>query len=155
MESHLADIAVSGRNEEPVSELMTAHELSMFQNAPEDELVDLAVDLDVPVPEEINLGGLLDACVRSLADLGKREGLPFSDYDKEDLLALSEAELRAISVLNGVDTIEDETKRVPLTIKNGKKIYKMWRKTRSKSQIPMYLPMLLPALARHLVSESD
>jgi len=154
MECLLADIAVSGRNEEPVSELMTAHELSMFQNAPEGELVDLAVDLDVPVPEEINLGGLLDACVRSLAGLGKREGLPLSDYDKEDLLALSEAELRAISMLNGVDTLDNESMRVPLTIKSGKKIYKMWRKTRPKSQIPMYLPMLLAALARHLVSEA-
>lgn len=154
MECLLADIAVSGRNEEPVSELMTDHELSMFRNAPEDELVDLAVDLDVPVPEEINIGGLLDACVRNLADLGKREGLPLSDYDKDDLMALSEAQLRAISTLNGVDAIEDESKRVPLTIKSGKKIYKMWRKTRPKSQIPMYLPMLLSALARHLVSEA-
>jgi hypothetical protein len=137
-----------------VSELMTVHELSMFRNAPEDELVDLAVDLDVPVPEEINLGGLLDACVRNLAALGKREGLPLSDYDQDDLMALSEAELRAISTLNGVDAIEDESKRVLLTIKSGKKIYKMWRKTRPKSQIPMYLPMLLSALARHLVSEA-
>jgi hypothetical protein len=154
MECLLADIAASGRNEESVSELLTAHELSMFRNAPEDELVDLAVDLDVPVPEEINLSGLLDACLRNLADLGKREGLPLSDYDKDDLLALSEAELRAISTLNGVDVLEDESSRVPLTIKSGKKIYKMWRKTRPKSQIPMYLPMLLAALARHLVSES-
>ena len=59
----------------------------MFQNAPEDELVDLAIDLDVPVPAGIDLAGLLDAVVRNLADLAQREGLPFSPYDKEDLEA--------------------------------------------------------------------
>ena len=61
----------------------------MFQNAPEDDLVDLAIDLDVPVPEEIDLAGMLDSVVRNLADLGKREGLPFSRYDQEDLEQLT------------------------------------------------------------------
>ena len=61
-----------------MSELLTPHELSMFQNAPEDELVDLAIDLDVPVPAEIDLGGLLDAVVRNLADLAQREDWPVS-----------------------------------------------------------------------------
>ncbi len=136
-----------------MSKLLTPHELSMFQNAPEDELVDLAIDLDVPVPAEINLGGLLDAVVRNLADLAQREGLPFSPYDKEDLEGLAEHELRAIAELNGVDSSGDGAKQIQGLMKTGKKVYKVYKKTRPKSQIPMYLPMLLPALARYLVAQ--
>ena len=135
-----------------MSELLTPHELTMFQQAPEEELVDLAIDLDVPVPEEIDRSGLLDACVRSLAVLGAREGLPFSDYDKDDLEDLGEWELNAIAALNGVDANLDKPKKVQLLLKTGKKKYKVWRKTRPQSQIPIYLPMLLAPLARHLVA---
>lgn len=138
-----------------MSELLTPHELSMFQNAPEDELVDLAIDLDVPVPAEIDLGGLLDAVVRNLADLAKREGLPFSSYDNDDLEALAEHELRAIAELNGVDVNADSARQIQGLLKTGKKVYKTYRKTRPKSQIPMYLPMLLSALARYLVAQKS
>jgi hypothetical protein len=126
----------------------------MFRNAPEDELVDLAIDLDVPVPEEIDLSGLLDAVVRNLADLGQREGLPYSAYDKDDLEALNTDQLRAIAKLNGVNPVLAPEEQVMALLKTGKKIYKSYRKTRPKSQIPMYLPMLLAALARHLVAQS-
>ncbi len=149
----LSHHAVSSRTEETVSELLTPHELSMFQNAPEDELVDLAIDLDVPVPAEIDLGGLLDAVVRNLASLAQREGLPFSAYDEDDLKALGEYELRAIAELNGVDINTDGPRQIQGLLKTGKKVYKTYRKTRPKSQIPMYLPMLLAALARYLVSQ--
>lgn len=138
-----------------MSELLTPHELSMFQNAPEDELVDLAIDLDVPVPAEIDLGGLLDAVVRNLADLAQREGLPFSPYDHDDLEALAEHELRAIAELNGVDVNADSARQIQGLLKTGKKVYKTYRKTRPKSQIPMYLPMLLSALARYLVAQKS
>lgn len=135
-----------------MSELLTPNELAMFEHAPEDELVDLAIDLDVPVPAEIDRSGLLDACVRSLADLGEREGLPFSDYDRADLEELREYEFNAIAALNGVNPDLDKTKKVQLLLKSGKKRYKVWRKTRIKSQIPIYLPMLLAPLARYLVA---
>ena len=138
-----------------MSELLTPHELSMFQNAPEDELVDLAIDLDVPVPAEIDLGGLLDAVVRNLADLAQREGLPFSTYDRDDLQALEEHELRAIAELNGVDVGMGSARQIQGLLKTGKKVYKTYRKTRPKSQIPMYLPMLLSALARYLVAQKS
>ena len=136
-----------------MSELLTPHELSMFQNAPEDEIVDLAIDLDVPVPEEIDLGGLLDSVVRNLAELAEREGLPFSPYDQEDLVALAEHELRAIASLNGLDESLDRARLIQGLLKSGKKVYKIYKKTRPKSQIPMYLPMLLSALARYLVTQ--
>ena len=138
-----------------MSELLTPDELTMFAQAPEDELVDLAIDLDVPVPAEIDRAGLLSACVRNLADLGEREGLPFSDYDKDDLEELGDYELNAIAALNGIDGNLEKQKKVQLLLKKGKKIYKIWRKARPKSQIPIYLPMLLPALARYLVASKS
>jgi hypothetical protein len=138
-----------------MSILLTPEEMSMFRNAPEDELVDLAVDLDIPVPEEIDLVGLLDAVVRSLAALGQREGLPYSPYDEGDLEALAPAELGAIAKLNGIPADTEPKMQVTALLKTGKKIYKQYRKTRPKSQIPMYLPMLLAPLARHLVGQSD
>ena len=138
-----------------MSELLTPEELSMFQNVPEDELVDLAIDLDVPVPEEIDLEGMLSAVVRNLASLGQREGLPFSRYDREDLEQLGELERGAIAKLNGVDPNAKASVQISGLLKTGQKIYKMYRKTRPKSQIPMYLPMLLNPLAHHLVRGAD
>ena len=127
----------------------------MFQNVPEDELVDLAIDLDVPVPEEIDLEGMLSQVVQNLASLGEREGLPFSRYDKEDLEQLSDEERNAIARLNGVDPNASASAQIAGLLKTGGKIYKLYRKTKPKSQIPMYLPMLLGPLARHLVDGSS
>ena len=135
-------------------DLLTPTELAMFEHAPEDELVDLAIDLDVPVPAEIDRTGLLNACVKNLADLGEREGLPFSDYDRSDLEELDEWGLNAIAALNGVDKNLDKSKKVSLLLKTGKKKYKLWRKQRPKSQIPIYLPMFLAPVARHLVQRN-
>ena len=138
-----------------MSELLTPEEVAMFHNAPEEELVDLAIDLDVPVPEEIDLEGMLDAVVRNLASLGQREGLPFSRYDKDDLEQLEETERSAIAKLNGVDPNANADAQISALLKTGSKIYKIYRKSRPKSQIPLYLPMLLAPLARHLVSGTD
>ena len=138
-----------------MSELLTPEEVAMFRNVPEEELVDLAIDLDVPVPEEIDLEGMLDALVRNLAALGEREGLPFSRYDKDDLELLNETERGAIAKLNGVKQNVATSVQISGLLKSGGKIYKMYRKTRPKSQIPMYLPMLLAPLARHLVAAQD
>jgi len=124
----------------------------MFQNAPEDDLVDLAIDLDVPVPEEIDLAGMMDSVIRNLASLGEREGLPFSRYDREDLEQLGEMERSAIAKLNGVDPNANAASQISGLLKTGAKVYKTYRKARPKSQIPLYLPMLLIPLARHLVN---
>ena len=151
----LPDPKPNGFYEARMSDLLTSKELAMFENAPEDELVDLAIDLDVPIPAEIDRTGLLSACVQNIADLGEREGLPFSDYDRTDLEELDERELNAIAALNGIDSSLDTEKKVALLLKTGKKKYKMWRKQRPKSQIPIYLPMFLAPVARHLVQRKS
>ena len=107
----------------------------MFQNAPEDDLVDLAIDLDVPVPEEIDLAGMLDSIVRNLADLGKREGLPFSRYDQEDLEQLEQTERSAIAKLNGVDPSADVDTQISGLLKTGAR---STRRTERRGQSPKY-----------------
>ncbi len=129
--------------------LLTPEELGMFANAPEDELVDLSVDLDVMVPEEIDRPQLLSACIRNLAELAAQEGLPFSPYDEEDLAALSQGELEAVARLCGV-TPGAKSETVERILKAGKKVYKRYRKHRPRSQVPLYLPMLLAPLARYI-----
>jgi len=134
--------------------LLTPEELSMFENAPEDDLVDLAIDLNVMIPDEIVRPQLLSACVRSLRDLAQSEGLPFSPYDKEDLTQLPQEELDAVARLCGV-TPGQHPETVKRMLKHGKKVYKVYRKHRKRSQIPLYMPMLLAPLARFVTRGED
>jgi hypothetical protein len=127
--------------------VLTPEELTMFENAPEDELVDLAIDLDVIVPDEIVREQLLTACVHKLKDLAQREGLPLSPYDAEELAQLSQDELNAVARLCGL-TPGEKAETIERMLKAGKKVYKIYRQHRRRSQVPMYLPMLLAPLAR-------
>ena len=134
--------------------VLTPEELTMFNNAPEDELVDLAIDLDVMIPDEIVRAQLLTACVHSLKELAQREGLPLSPYDAEDLAQLSQDELNAVARLCGL-TPGEKAETIERMLKAGKKVYKIYRKHRRRSQVPMYLPMLLAPLARLVADTGD
>ncbi len=130
-------------------DILTPEEIATFARVPEEELVDLSVDLDVPVPEEIVRATLLQAVLMSMYDLAKRDGLPFSEYDREDLAKLDNIELRSIAHLCRVrKPANNHDALVKQVVKAGKKVYKQYRKYRPNSQIPMYLPMLLVPLAR-------
>jgi hypothetical protein len=111
---------------------------------PEEDLIDLAVDLDIPVGEAIDRRDVLSLCVVSLADLASREGLPFSDYDREDLETLPAEHRAALAARLGVPDSVDAI------VKSGRKIYRTYNRKRPRSQIPLVLPSLLPALCRHL-----
>ena len=124
--------------------LLSVEELDYFSGIPEVELVDLAIELDIPVGEEIVRGQLLSQALRALADLARREGLPLSPYDHDDLVALDPEHRRALARALGSDAD-------PVAmIKNGKKVFKRYKKHNPRSQVPLLLPMLLPALARCL-----
>ena len=133
---------------------LTPEEIAMFDNAPEDDLVDLAIDLDVAVPDEIIRANLVNACVKSLRDLAQREGLPFSAYDADDLDALSQDELDGVARLCGIEPAQ-KPETIERMLKAGKKVYKIYRKHRTRSQVPLYLPMLLAPLARLVASGED
>lgn len=128
---------------------LTETELAMFAAIPEVELVDLAIELDIAVGASIDRAELLAKAVDGLADLAQREGLPFSPYDEDDLAALPQDHLAALARCIGAPAT------VPGVLKRGAKVYKTYRKTRGNSQIPLMLPMLLPALGRHLAERTD
>ena len=130
-------------------DILTPEELTNFAHVPETELVDLSIELDVPIPDEIDRATLLGEVVRRLYDLSAREGLPFSDYDREDLMALGADELRSVAKLCRVrKPATDHAQLTKQVIKAGKRVYRRYRRLRPNSQIPMYLPMLLAPLAR-------
>lgn len=126
-----------------MSDLLTAAEIQLFRHVPETELVALAAELDIPVPEVISRTELLSAAVVALAQLARREGLPMSQYDRDDLEALDPDQLQALSRLCGVSG------GIDALIKAGEKVYRAYNKRRRKSPIPLFLPMLLRPLARH------
>ncbi len=123
---------------------LTDEEYRMVAALPEEDLVDLAVELDIPVGEAFDRRDVLGLCVVSLADLAGREGLPLSDYDREDLENLPAGWRAALAGRLGVSDSVDSI------IRNGRKTYRMYNRKRSRSQVPLVLPSLLNAVCRHL-----
>ncbi len=109
---------------------------------PETDLADLAIDLDLIPEERIDRNQLLLEMLPRLLKLAEREGLPFSRWDQEDLEALPESHRSALAAVMGWPS---DPKSM---VKAGAKVFKIYRKTRTRSQIPLTLPLLLPTLAR-------
>lgn len=126
--------------------LLSDAELEYFAGIPEVELVDLAIELDIPVGEQIQRAELLSQALRALADLARRDGLPLSEYDLDDLAALDPSHRSALA--RALSCGDDPASLV----KAGRKVCKRYLKNNPRSQVPLLLPMLLPALARCLAS---
>lgn len=129
-----------------MSPILTADELSTFEHIPETDLVDLAIELDIPVGESIARADLLDQAVIALSTLARQQGLPFSPYDHDDLDALHPEHLGALAHALGVDP------SAKAIIRTGRRVYRRYRKNNSRSQVPLQLPMLITALARYLAA---
>lgn len=129
-----------------MARLLTDEELERFQNLPETDLVDLAIELDIAVGERISRLALLEEVIPALAELARDEGLPLSAYDLEDLQALPADHLRALAERL---RLAPDPKTI---IRAGEKVYRVYRKKRERSQIPLLLPMLLGPLARYLAA---
>ena len=123
---------------------ITDDEFRLVSGLPVQELVELAIELDILVPEEIDRRALVSECVVRIVDRGRKEGLPFSKYDREDLARLSPAELAAIAELQGLRP----SASVRSVLKAGQKVYKTYSKTRPNSAVALSLPILLRAVAR-------
>ena len=124
---------------------LTAQEFQLTTGLPESDLVELAVELDIPVEASIQRRDLVAQCVAALAGLCAREGLPFSQWDRQDLEELSPAQRRALARQLGV------TDSVKAILRSGKKVYKVYSKQRPRSQVALLLPILLTPLCRYLV----
>jgi len=123
---------------------LTPEELANFVTYPEEELVEVAIDLEIPVGESIVLEDMLAMIVERLANLAVTEGLPLSQYDADDINALPEEHCKALMLAMG------KKKSVSALIKTGQKIYKNYNKRKNSSPIPMVCPMLLGPVSRVL-----
>lgn len=123
---------------------LTDEEWAFLSAIPEQDLVEMAVDLDILVPREIDRRALIERCLPMILERAQQEGLPFSKYDRDDLAALPPEHLAAIARLQGLD----EGASVGKVLRAGRKVYKTYQKTRPGNAIALLLPSLLPALAR-------
>ncbi len=123
---------------------LTESEWRLLSSVSVDDLVELAVELDVLAPKEIDRRALLEQCVPLIVERAREEGLPFSKYDAEDLRALPPHLLTAIGRLQGLRG-EVTVERV---LRAGRKVYRYYQKHRRHSAVALLLPSLLSAVAR-------
>lgn len=126
----------------------TASERTMLANMPENDIVELAAELSVSVPETIQREELMQKVIVELARHVRVHGLPLSRYDVDDLEALSPLELAGLARLVGVSA------SVPELLKAGKRAYKAYRNRKATSPIPLMVPTLLAPLARYSAADS-
>lgn len=119
---------------------LTTSEAEQLGYVPVDDLVDLATELDMAPPAEIDRIGLLTECIPRLLDRGRDKGLPFSKYDEDDLVELPQEHRQALADALGWSS------DVRSMLKAGAKVYKS---TSARSQVALLLPSLLKPLARY------
>ena len=122
---------------------LTTAEMSLYENLPEDNIIELAAELNLLIPERISRDVLLAQAICGIAELAGREGLPLSRYDRDDLEALPREHLRALAAMCGWRP------DINAILKAGQKVYKTYTRQRPQSPIAMMLPMLLIPLARY------
>jgi hypothetical protein len=127
-----------------MSATITDEEWSFLSGIPEHDLVEMAIDLDILVPERIDARALMDRCILCVIDRARAEGLPFSKYDRDDLAALPPIHLAAIARLQGLSSGAS----VDRILRVGQRVYRAYQKTRPDNAVALLLPSLLPALSR-------
>ena len=125
-------------------EILTDAEWSALSILPEDDLIEVAADLDLVVDKHINHRALWNKCVWAILFRANTEGLPLSEYDAEDVALLSTEQRTAIAKLQGLSTPYTTEK----IIKKGRKIYRLYQKKRRGSPVILVIPSLLTAIAR-------
>lgn len=126
-----------------MSSFFNASERAMLANMPENDIVELAAELSVSVPEIIQRESLMEKVIIELARHVRVHGLPLSKWDVDDLEALDPTELAGLARLVGVSA------SVPELLRAGKRAYKAYANRKATSPIPLMVPTLLAPLARY------
>ena len=122
----------------------TDEEWALLSRLPESDLIDLATDLDICPPAEIDARPLLESCVPRIVERARQEGLPFSKYDLEALEALPPGLLAAFALLQGLK------KQAPAkaVLRAGQRVYRNYARNRPDNPVALMLPLLLEAIGR-------
>jgi hypothetical protein len=122
---------------------LTDAEWHSIQSIPEVDLVDAAIDLDIPVPARVDPRELVARIAAGLLERARRDGLPLSKWDREDLESLDAAARaalgRACNVPSGA---------VDALLKAGERADAAWKRKSPKAESALLVPTLLPVLAR-------
>ena len=127
-----------------MTNLIQSADIELLQAIPERDLVEMAIDLEIRVPEQIQRMDMITQCILAIVDRAKMEGLPLSQYDKDDLEALNMADLKAIGELLNLAGPPSIDK----ILKKGRKVYKMYQRYRPDNATALLIPTLLPLIAR-------
>lgn len=119
-------------------------EWALLSNVLEQDVIEVAIDLDLVAPEVVDRRALLGQCVEPMITRFQEEGLPLSKYDRMDLEELTPAQLAAIAKLFGVSATVDAV------LKAGQKVYKLYQRQRPNNAVALMVPSLLPVIARVL-----
>jgi hypothetical protein len=127
---------------------ITDSEWTILQNMPEVDLVDLAIELDLRVPEQINHRQLWDQCLQAITELVGSHGLPLTQFNVPDLEDLEVSERAAIAQLTGLKGDAS----ILAIIKAGSKIQKRVQRKKNITYLTIAIPLLLSAIARNTLN---
>jgi hypothetical protein len=127
---------------------ITNNEWTILQNMPEVDLVDLAIELDLRVPEQINHRQLWGQCLQAITELVGSHGLPLTQFNVPDLEDLEVSERAAIAQLTGLKGDAS----ILAIIKAGSKIQKRVQRKKNITYLTIAIPLLLSAIARNTLN---
>jgi len=128
---------------------LTDAEWDHLSRCPEEDLIALAADLEIVIPEEIDARSLFESCIPRMARRIKAEGMPLSEFDLDDLEELP------VPVRAGLAKALGVRDSVRSLLRAGKKAYKLRRKQRPGNDPYLYMiPIVLTPLIRHLQDRS-
>lgn len=123
---------------------LTDAEWSVLAGLTPDDLVDLAVRLDVVIPANPEPRALLEATLPRLIAAYRSRGVPLSQYDHEDVAALSAQERATLASLQGLGAKASVRQIMAV----GAKAYKSWSPRGTHHPVPFLTPVLLKPMLR-------
>ncbi len=121
---------------------LTDAEWQSIRTLPEVDLVDAAIDLDIPVPSQVDARDLMGRVAVAVLERAKRDGLPLSRWDRDDLEAIDATARAALAKWCNVAPTVDAM------LKAGERADGTWKRRSPKAEAAMLVPALLPVLAR-------
>lgn len=124
-------------------------EWELVRNVPLSDLIELAADLGVILPEEVDRRQLVVISLPYLLERARDDGLPLSKYDAPDIEALPPEDLAMVAELQGLKP----SASVRAVMRAGAKVTKTYARNRPNNPYPYMLPLLLGTLLRFARSE--